>query len=80
MLDLLWYVTKMSKKRGTAPKKGDGRQKTDIVIGARRFAKISAVEGIVITSEMRARIAEFDRKGMSAEERRRSIMRVYRKG
>jgi len=70
----------MSKKRGTAPKKGDGRQKTDIVIGARRFAKISAVEGIVITSEMRARTAEFDRKGMSAEERRRSIMRVYRKG
>ena len=50
------------------------------IIGSRRFAKISAVEGIVLTREMHARTVEFDRKGMSAEERRISIKRVYRKG
>ncbi|MGB6534470.1 MAG: hypothetical protein WBF58_00740 [Xanthobacteraceae bacterium] len=69
----------MHKKRGIPPKKGRGKQKTDVVIGARRFAKISAVEGIVLTREMQTRTAGFDRKGMPAEERRRSIMRVYRK-
>jgi hypothetical protein len=69
----------MPKTRGTPPKKTSGKGKTAVVIGARRFAKISAVEGIVLTREMQARAAEFDRKGMSAEERRRSIMRIYRK-
>jgi hypothetical protein len=68
----------MPKKRST-PKKASRKSKLDVVIGARRFTKISAVEGIMLTGEMRTRIAEFDRKGMSAEERRRSIMRVYRK-
>jgi hypothetical protein len=69
----------MPKKHSTAPKKARGKRKTDIVIGARRFAKISAVEGIVLTREMQTRAAEFNRKGLSADERRRSIMRVYRK-
>jgi hypothetical protein len=68
----------MSKKRST-PKRAGRKQKTGVVIGARRFAKISAVEGIVLTREMRTRAAEFDRKGMSAEERRRSIVQAYRK-
>jgi hypothetical protein len=63
----------------TPRKKTAGRQKTGVVIGARRFAKISAVEGIELTPEMQMRAAEFDRKGMSADERRRSIMRIYRK-
>jgi len=69
----------MPKKNSTSTKKLGGTQKTDVVIGARRFAKISAVEGIVLTREMHARAAEFDRKGLSAEERRRSIVRAYRK-
>lgn len=67
----------MPKKHST--KKVGARQKTKVVIGTRRFAKISAVEGIVLTREMHARTAEFDRKGQSAEERRRSIARIYRK-
>lgn len=69
----------MPKKHSAPPKRVGGKQKTDVVIGARRFAKISAVEGIVLTREMQTRAAEFNRKGMSADERRRSIMRVYRK-
>ncbi|MGO9848548.1 MAG: hypothetical protein ACLPKT_18740 [Methylocella sp.] len=68
----------MSKKRSSR-KKVSRKSKLDVVIGARRFAKISAVEGIMLTGEMRTRSAEFDRKGMSAEERRRSILRAYRK-
>jgi hypothetical protein len=67
------------RKKHIAPKKPGAKQKTKIVIGARRFSKISAVEGIVLTREMQTRAAEFERKGMSAEERRRSIVRVYRK-
>ena len=51
-----------------------------MVIGSKRFAKISAVEGIVLTGRMKSRIAEFDRTGVSAEERRRTIIRSYSKG
>jgi hypothetical protein len=69
----------MPKKPGPPAKKVGAKQKTGVVIGARRFAKISAVEGMILTHEMRTRAAEFDRKGMSAEERRRSIVRAYRK-
>jgi hypothetical protein len=69
----------MPKKRSKPPKKARRKRKSDIVIGARRFAKISAVEGIVLTHEMRTRAAEFNRKGISADERRRAIMKVYRK-
>lgn len=66
-------------KRRSTPKKATRKSKLGVAIGARRFAKISAVEGIMLTGEMQTRAAEFDRKGMSAEERRRSILRVYRK-
>ncbi len=57
-----------------------GTRSGQFTIGARRFAKISAVEGIVLTEKMRARGAEFDRKGMSAAERREAIIRAHRKG
>jgi len=69
----------MAKKHSAPPKKAAGKRKAGVVIGARRFGKISAVEGIVLTREMRMRAAEFDRKGMSADERRQSIIRAYRK-
>ena len=51
-----------------------------MTLGRDRFAKISAVEGIVLTGVMKKRAAEFDRQGLSADERRRSIVRAYRKG
>ncbi len=50
-----------------------------MTIGRERFAKISEVEGIVMTASMKKRVAEFDRRGLSAEERRRSIIRAYSK-
>ena len=49
------------------------------VIGRSGFAKISAVEGIRTTAIMDADFREFDRQGLSAEERRKIISRKYGK-
>ena len=65
--------TEKSTKRGGNSKTGQ------FTIGRERFAKISAVEGIVLTQQMHSRSAEFDSKGLSAEERRRAIIRTHRK-
>lgn len=70
-----WYDSCM-KKRISSP--GHTRRAT-LTLGRERFAKISAVEGIELTPRMKQRAAEFDRRGLSAEERRRSIVRAYRK-
>ena len=45
-----------------------------VVLGRDRFARISAVEGIELTADMRATLDRFDREGLSAEERRRDIL------
>ncbi|MGM4924493.1 hypothetical protein AB8A31_16385 [Tardiphaga sp. 804_B3_N1_9] len=50
------------------------------VLGRERFAQISAVEGIKPTAAMKKRVAEFDRQGLSPAERRREIIKAYRKG
>jgi hypothetical protein len=44
------------------------------IVGRERFARISAVEGIALTDEMRETFARFDQQGLSAEERRRTIV------
>lgn len=49
------------------------------VLGRALFAKISAIEGIRTTPAMEADFREFDRKGLSAEERRKAIGRKYGK-
>jgi hypothetical protein len=59
----------MSKKqslRGKAAKR--------YVLGRDRFGKISEVEGIRLSRPMKRAFAEFDRKAMSAAERRRQII------
>jgi hypothetical protein len=65
----------MSKRR-LPPKRA---RTNEMVIGRRRFAAISAVEGIKLTPEMEARVAEFDRTGMTPEERVRAIVAAHRK-
>jgi hypothetical protein len=50
------------------------------VIGRTHFAKISAVGGIQLTQVMRKRASEADRKGLTAEEYRRTIECSHRKG
>lgn len=49
------------------------------VLGRACFAKISAIEGIRMTSAMEADFREFDRKGLSAEDRRKVIGKKYGK-
>jgi hypothetical protein len=48
-------------------------------IGRQAFAAISAVEGIRLTSEMKRRTAEFDRKDLTKAERVRAIVAIHRK-
>jgi len=80
----MWYDSAAMKKakssKGKSGKVLRDAKSGRFTIGPDRFAKISAVEGIVLTRQMRTRIYEFDRKGMSAEERRSTIIRAYRKG
>jgi hypothetical protein len=55
------------------------KKKGGFVIGRDSFGKISAVEGIRLTPAMKKRAADAERKGLSAEEFRQTIMRSYRK-
>jgi hypothetical protein len=48
-------------------------------IGRNAFAKISEVEGIHLSNEMRSRFADFDTKGLSPAERREQIAKAYGK-
>jgi hypothetical protein len=65
----------MSAKKSSAKKRV-----VKVVIGRERFAKISAVEGIKPSAAMRKRLAQFDRQGLSAAERRREIIKAYKRG
>ncbi|WP_157195859.1 hypothetical protein [Bradyrhizobium sp. YR681] len=62
------------------PSAKTGGTTAKVVIGRARFAKISAVEGIVPSTAMKARVARFDRQGLSAAERRREIIDAHKKG
>jgi len=55
------------------------KKKAGFVIGRDSFCNISAVEGIRLTPAMKKRAAGAERKGLSAEEFRRTIVRSYRK-
>jgi hypothetical protein len=59
----------MSKKQPAHAKVAKG-----YILGRSRFGKISAVEGIRLSASMTRDFAEFDRKDMSAAERRRHII------
>jgi len=50
------------------------------VVGRAHFAKISAVEGIELTKVMERRATEAGRKGQTADEYCRTIVRSHRKG
>jgi hypothetical protein len=67
----------MAKQKNPAAK---GTKVGGFVVGRARFTKISAVEGIELTEVMEKRASEAGRKGLTAEEYRRTIVRSYRKG
>lgn len=50
-----------------------------MAIGRARFEKISAVEGIRTSASTKKMFVEFDRKGLTAEERRRIIFEKHAK-
>ena len=63
----------------TVTKKPTKRSTKGHTIGRAAFAKISAVEGIRLTPVMDADFHEFERKGLSPEERRKAIAGKYGK-
>jgi hypothetical protein len=67
----------MSKTTPARPHRGTPRSTTIFVVGRDRFAHISAVEGIELDDEMRAAFEQFDREGLSPEERRRAILHRF---
>jgi hypothetical protein len=71
------YNASMAKQKKTAAKR---TKVGGFVVGRARFAKISAVEGIELTELMEQRALEAGRKGLTADEYRRAIVRSYRKG
>ena len=62
---------KPSSKKKSAPVR--------FVLGRAAFAKVSAVEGITLTPAMEKRAKDFERRGLTAAERRKEILKVYRK-
>jgi len=58
---------------------GSPRGKSGFIVGRARFAKISAVEGIVLTRQMAARAERFEELNIPDEERRRRIIQAHRK-
>ena len=57
----------------------DGRWRESFTIGRDGFDKISAVEGLKLSRTSRQMFKEFDRKGLTAEERRRAIIEKHTK-
>jgi len=66
-------------KKPTLESRRRRKTKPGMILGRERFAKISAVEGIELTADMRSRAADFDRRGTPPRERRRAIVRAYSK-
>jgi hypothetical protein len=60
----------------SSPKKGKA---SGFVIGSARFRKISSVEGIAYSTEMKGSTEIAASKARTPEERRKAIIRAYRK-
>ena len=71
----MWYAWLMKR----VASKFSNRSSKGYTIGRRGFAKISAVEGIRTSAAMDADFAEFERRGLSPEERRKAIGNKYGK-
>lgn len=57
----------------------DGRIRQSMTLGRDSMAKITAVEGIYLSSESKRTLKNLDRAGASGEQRRRSIARQFGK-
>lgn len=71
---------KLSEKGGELRVQGsDGRWRDSFTVGRDSIGKMNEVEGIHISREMKGAFREFDRQGLSAEERRKAIARTFSK-
>jgi hypothetical protein len=68
-------VLDMKKKKPTAPAASG-----PFILGREQFEKISAVEGLHLTREMKRDFREFDRENLSGDERRKRLLAKYGKG
>jgi hypothetical protein len=66
------------KKHGSPTRRR--RETAGVVLGRKRFSKISAVEGIELSPAAKKRAADYERLGLSPEERVRRIIAVHRNG
>ena len=69
----LCHPSSMRKLSPLRPQRPTRARPAGFVIGRDRFARISAVEGVALTPDMRADLERFDRDGLSAAERRSAI-------
>jgi hypothetical protein len=53
------------------------KEKSGYIIGRDAFAKISAVEGIYLTKEIRKDFQMFEEKGLSPKDRRDALSKKY---
>ncbi|MFZ0607096.1 MAG: hypothetical protein WBD53_15420 [Xanthobacteraceae bacterium] len=73
------------KKNGTSEQKKTSRKRNAkrtsvarrLTIGLAGFEKISAIEGLHLTRDMKATFGEFDRQGASPAQRRAAIIKRY---
>jgi len=49
------------------------------LLGARAFAAITAVEGLELGPESRARLREMEQQGLGYDDRRKAVLKAYRK-
>jgi len=63
----------MAKLRKSSPRKNLALTATSPVLGLKRFAVMSAVEGLTLTAKGRKRVAS----GASTEKRRADVLKAY---
>jgi hypothetical protein len=71
-------VKKIVKAKKSTKAKGPAKAKT-LTLGLVGFAKISAVEGVMLRASTKTMFADFDRRGLSPAERRREIFEKHAK-
>ena len=69
----------MAARSSSTAATGGFRGVDTFVLGGDSFDKISAVEGLHLSAEMKKMFREFDRKNLSAEARRKRIIARYGK-
>jgi hypothetical protein len=68
---------KLPRQAGRLGRTPAGASRGGFKIGREAFAAISAVEGLRLSAEMEKEFRAFDRKGLTARERRQAIMAKY---